>query len=342
MEEFDVIIVGAGPAGLRCAEALEHSGLSILLLEKNEEPGHKICAGGITRKGTEVFNIPDTVVEHKVKNFVLHSRHYEQSKTWPEAIIYTVDRLEFGKWQLQRLNDSKITYRNNAKVTDIIHNKVVINSTEEIGFRFLVGADGPVSVVRKYLNIPVDKILTTIQYLIPLNAVKPLLEIYLDSRFFHSWYGWNFPHRHHIAVGTCANAQQVNGNKIKERFAGWLDKNGFDISNAIYQSYPINYDFRGLQFNNIFLAGEAAGMASGLTGEGIYQSLISGELVAAMIISENDYEHKMRNILEYNQNQERLLNALIKAGKLRNLIFDLFILLMGNRFINQYVTRGFL
>jgi flavin-dependent dehydrogenase len=58
METFDVIIVGAGPAGLRCAEILATSELSVLLLEKNEKMGQKVCAGGITRKDLAIIDVP--------------------------------------------------------------------------------------------------------------------------------------------------------------------------------------------------------------------------------------------------------------------------------------------
>jgi heterodisulfide reductase subunit A-like polyferredoxin len=47
-EKVDVLIVGAGPAGLSCAKALGDSNLNVLVLEKNKIVGPKVCAGGIT------------------------------------------------------------------------------------------------------------------------------------------------------------------------------------------------------------------------------------------------------------------------------------------------------
>ena len=46
-QDFDVVIVGAGPAGLECARVLRDSNLSIIIIEKNEHMGPKTCAGGI-------------------------------------------------------------------------------------------------------------------------------------------------------------------------------------------------------------------------------------------------------------------------------------------------------
>lgn len=51
MEYFDVIIIGAGPAGLKCAETLGNSKLKVLLLEKNSKIGPKTCGGLMTTIG---------------------------------------------------------------------------------------------------------------------------------------------------------------------------------------------------------------------------------------------------------------------------------------------------
>ena len=59
MEYFDVIIIGAGPAGLKCAEVLGNSKFSVLLLEKNAEIGVKVCAGGFLVKNSEYLNLPN-------------------------------------------------------------------------------------------------------------------------------------------------------------------------------------------------------------------------------------------------------------------------------------------
>ena len=45
-KHYDVVIVGAGIAGLECANQLKDSNLNILLLEKNRKFYNKSCAGG--------------------------------------------------------------------------------------------------------------------------------------------------------------------------------------------------------------------------------------------------------------------------------------------------------
>jgi geranylgeranyl reductase len=341
LKKYDVVIVGAGPSGLRCAWTLGKAGVSSLLLEKNPVVGDKICAGGITRKGYDLLQFPDDIIEHKVDEVGLHSVHYQNSNKLPEPVMFTVDRHVFGQWMLNGLKGLPVEFRNNSKVTEVHENRLTINGTEEIGFNYLVGADGPNSIVRRYLKLPVEKVLATVQYIVPVKNQGPRMEVYLNNRFFHSWYAWSFPHKDSIALGACCDPKYLSGKQLKKNFADWLVKEGYDISKAKYESYPISYDYRGLRFDNIFLSGEAAGIASGLTGEGIYQSLVSGEEVANMILGKPHPSDDFKFILKYNQAQHKFLRLSNNLGKFKGLLADLVILTLRNKWVNKKISKGF-
>ena len=315
--------------------------MSALLLEKNPVAGQKVCAGGITRKGFQLLKIPDEVIEHKVDEVGLHSAGFSNLKKLPEPVMFTVDRRVFGQWQLDQLKALPVVFRNNAKVTGIAGQTVIVNDEEKIGFRYLVGADGPNSMVRKHLGIPLEKVLATVQYTIPDPGTPSRMEIYLDPKYFHSWYAWSFPHKDAVAVGACCDPKHMAGKALKQNFSRWLVKRGYDITGAKYESYPISYDYRGLQFGNIFLAGEAAGIASGLTGEGIYQSLVSGEEAAGRIQDKDFRSEAFRFVLKYNDIQHRFLRFSNSIGPVRSLLGDLLILAMRNGWVNRKISRGF-
>jgi len=341
LKKYNVIIIGAGPSGLRCAEILSNSGLSALLLEKNNKVGEKICAGGITRKGFDMLQFPDEVVEHKVTEIGLYSGSYENHRILPEPVVFTVDRQVFAEWQLKRLDGTKVEVRKNSKVTLIKEKSIVVNDRDEIEFDFLVGADGPNSLVRKHLELPVEKVLATVQYIIPVKGQTGKLEIFIEPKYFKSWYAWSFPHKDSVAVGACCDPKHMSGKELKANFSKWLEKRGIDVSEAKYESYPINYDYRGLRFGNIFLAGEAAGMASGLTGEGIYQSLVSGEEVANLILDPSHESEAFKFVLKYNRIQEKFMRFMLRIGPLRNSIANLIILIMRNPLVNKKISKGF-
>lgn len=341
MKKYDVIIVGAGPAGLMCAEVLSKSDKSVLVLEKNEKFGDKICAGGLTRKDLEQLDVPDDIFEYKITQTAVFSRKRKSQTNAPEPFVFTVNRITLGTWQKNRLDNTSVEIRNNAKVTCITPDKVIVNETEEFGYDYLVGADGYFSIVRKYLKMPQEKRLIGIQYTVPDPVDEPRLEIHLNTKRFSAWYGWKFPHEKSFAVGCCCDPRKVSSKKLKTNFRIWLDEKGIDISKARYESFPISYDYRGYQFNNIFLAGEAAGMASGFTGEGIYQSLVSGKTVAETILDEDFISEEMEAVLKYNAVQEKILNVLIKAGPFRGWIHELIVILLNNKRIKARINSSF-
>ncbi|MCK5080293.1 MAG: NAD(P)/FAD-dependent oxidoreductase [Bacteroidales bacterium] len=341
MEKYDVIIVGAGPAGLICAEKLSRTDLSVLLIEKDTVFGDKVCACGITRKGLGIFDFPENIIEHKVRKTAVHSPGRSSSAETPDTIVITMDRKKLGIFQRARLDNTGIKVLSDTRVTEIRENSLITSSGEEYRYKYLVGADGYASIVRRYLKLPVKKKLIGIQYIVAVPDLNPKLEIFLDSRHFNAWYGWIFPHKDKIAVGCCCDTRYLSSKKLKDNFLRWLESKNIDISDAEYQSAPVSYDYRGLRFGNIFLAGEAAGMASGLTGEGIYQSLISGIEVAAYITGRKEESEEMKYVIRYNRIQLRIMKLMIYAGPLRAILHELIIILLNNRRFKEKVNKGF-
>ena len=72
MEKYDVVIIGAGPAGLKCAEILAKNNKKVLVLEKNKNIGKKVCAGGLTMKDFEL-GIPDKIIQKLSSGLDRHS-----------------------------------------------------------------------------------------------------------------------------------------------------------------------------------------------------------------------------------------------------------------------------
>ena len=340
MKNYDVIIVGAGPAGLRCAEVLAPSGLSILVLEKQAEIGQKICAGGVTRKIFRVYDLPDSMFEKKINKATIHSEGQTFTIDEEKPIAFTLDRKALGQWQANRLKTTQVEIHTNSQVTGIKNKTIEVNQSESYSFRYLVGADGASSLVRRFLKIPVKKRIITFQYLIPTKGENNM-EIFMDSGYFHSGYAWTFPHNKYIAVGCGADPRKISPDQLKNNFHQWLTQKGFDISNAEYQSFPLSYDYHGIQFGNVFLIGEAAGLTSGLTGEGIYPALMSGQIAAQSIIYDIPVTVSMKNLLHYKKVQENYLNLLNAAGPFRDYIFNMTLWVMNNKSIRDYVTHGF-
>ena len=341
MEEFDVIIVGGGPAGLQCARELSKSSLRVLLLEKQEGFGDKLCGGGLTMKDMEVLPLPDHVIEQKISRTSIHSRRRDAGTVAPVPSLFTVNRRVLGAYQRSLLEGTSVVVRTKSQVVEIRDNSVVLKDGEVFGFRYLVGADGYSSMVRRHLGLKVQKKLIGFQYTIPVELEYPALEIFMDARRFSVWYAWIFPHGDSIAVGCCCDPRWANPQKIKAGFHDWLKERKIDPGDARLESYPIAYDYRGVKFGNIFLAGEAAGLASGFTGEGIYQSLVSGHEVANMIIDPNHESIQLDQVLKYNRILERVMAIFRWAGPLRGALQEFLLILMNIEWLRKKVNAQF-
>jgi len=342
MMAYDVIIVGGGPAGLKCAETLIGSNLSVLLLEKEPIFGDKLCAGGLTANDLKILDVPDEVIEHKISETSMSSPKRVSNTHAPAPFLYTVDRKEFGAWQRSLLNGSNnITVLENSRVISIDKNSVTLKNGMRFHYKYLVGADGHASLVKKYLKIPVQKKIIGIQYSIPQNPVVPKLEIHLDSKLFKSWYAWIFPHKNSIAVGCCSDPNILPPRQLKENFHTWLRRKGIDYTGLRLHTYPISFDHRGIRFGNIFLIGEAAGMACGLTGEWIYQSMISGQEAAKMILDLAHVSEPLKKVLRYNSIQHRIMKLFSLSGTFRSIIHELLLMAMNNAKIKRFIRGSF-
>lgn len=316
MKSYDVIIIGAGPGGLKCAEVLINSNYSVLVLEKNKKIGPKVCAGGLTGKDIKELNIPEKLLEFKYNKVNLFFKNKKRELKLNENFAYTIDRKELGQWQYSKIKKIKnIEIRTNSNVSKVEENYIIVNE-EKIVYKYLVGADGSNSIVRKYLDLDKKKQDVAIQYIIP-NVNFKNFEMYLDSKLFSSWYAWIFPHKNYVSIGTGCNPKYFNSKKLQDNFKLWLYKKNIDITNGKYEAFMINYDYRGIEFNNIFLVGDAAGLASGLTGEGIYQAFISGEEIGKKILNEKYDLNKINKLLKTKKLHNLILNVFIYSGPLR-------------------------
>lgn len=337
MEKYDIIVVGAGPAGLECAKVLGNAGKTVLLLEKNKEIGPKVCAGGITRKCFHYLNLQPEIIEGTFTKIVFRTAKKRTVLNFGEDYLYTISRKNLGQWQLNNLNLDFVTIRTSALVTQVEKDLITINGSEKIGYKYLVGADGSNSIIRRYLGLKTELLGVAFQYIIPKKY--PDLEIYFDSKLFNVWYSWIFPYYDSTSVGFGYYPRVIPSNIANKNFATWLEKEGMDVSQSELQVHPINCDYRGHFFGNIFLAGDAAGLVSGFTGEGIYQALLSGKEVAKKIINPQYPCQGIKEILSENRIHHFMLRVVRMSGPLRDSLFSFILFAVKNKAIARFLLR---
>lgn len=316
---YDVIIVGGGPGGLACARMAALDNLKVLLLERNHTIGKKVCAGGITWNGL-IKKMPSDISERSFTHQFVFSPYQNARISSSTPIIATVNRQYLGEVMLHEAQEAGATCRLGLQVTGISGNSLTcINRSnkkrENFNFSYLVGADGSTSFVRRTLKIPRHALGIGINYHIPGEYSQ--MEWHLDHSLFANGYAWVFPHKNTVSTGAYVDSRSMKATELKKNFLYWAERHGLQIKDNSLAAELINFDYRGYQFGNKFLIGDAAGLASGLTGEGIYPAIISGESVAKCIVDRSYNPVELHQLIK-NHRRHRTVVSLTGKSKLLN------------------------
>lgn len=333
-EYYDVIIIGAGPAGLACAAELKDSALSVLILEKNEIIGEKICAGGLTFIDESLNLPPEKIRIFKTQFICLRDKKYEIPLS---RGLVVADRLVLGEQQERNIKDSKnIKILKNTRVESIEDNQVK-TSAGIFHFKYLVGADGTNSITRRYLKLS-NEYSFALHYEIPLSTNEAIF--YLDPKILKSGYIWEFPHKNFTSVGIYFKEKHFTAEAAKKILTDYLKNKSYPFAKANFFGAPINHSFKGFAFKNIFLIGEAAGLVSSTTGEGIYFALVSGKEIGKKIINSSYSMPKLKKIIKTKNRQDaamRLAGLLNTPLPIQNFIIKIFIHLARRTWFQKYV-----
>ena len=176
MQEYDVVIVGSGPAGSSCAKALKDEGHSVLVLEKAKLPRHKTCSGvlmGQTQQLLKAYFGSNVQEEVYCENrYIEADAIYEwtpergfspsvweldkDGRSFPRTYL-NVWRNKFDKWLLDQSGAASCEgtrvrwFDASGAIVKVHAQRVQTNEPTEFGCKYLVGADGNASTIRRLL-----------------------------------------------------------------------------------------------------------------------------------------------------------------------------------------------
>lgn len=329
---FDVIIIGAGPAGIACAQALAGSSLSVLLLEKNEPIGPKVCAGGLTRTAAQ-FGVPgDRIRSFREQVVCLDGRP-------PFRIVLnhpmiTANRIDLARHHLAGLDRaSNVEIAAGTKVTRL-SDSAVWTDRGVFSFRFLVAADGSQSIVRKHLGLP-SRFGIGLYYEIPTRSDEVLFQF--KPGIIRSGYLWAFPHRDCTNVGIGFNPDRLTPGLAKVILHQFLGEMGFSRDGVRLRGGMISHLYRGHQFGNLFLAGDAAGLASKASGEGIPFALVSGREIGLAILDPGYRMPEFRRMLALKRRQEGYWSFFESVPRLHRTLLTAYFTMMKRNWMQAYM-----
>ena len=330
MSFFDLVILGAGPAGAAAAVAARHDGLSVALVDKARFPRAKLCGGLVTGRCaghlSEVFGLqigPELFETRRNFDFHIDGEPLARLDDVPPAHLTT--RWDFDHALFRRALAAGAADRSGQRVArlDLAAGRVVLQSGETLRYGCLVGADGVQSRVAKALfGAPFDKGRIGFALEVEAPPVAPDAETALRIDFAAAdWgYGWVFPKRGSTTIGL--GGLQARNPDMKAGLAAYLDRLGLGEGAAVkghflpfggYRSRP----GRG----NVLLAGDAAGFVDPITGEGIGHAVQSGALAGQAAAAAIRAGRPETALARYRTATRPIRTALRAARTLRPVIF---------------------
>jgi geranylgeranyl reductase family protein len=295
---YDLIVVGAGPAGTSAARSASKSGLKTLLIEKDRIPRHKLCGGGITPKVTQLlgFKLPDELVECTVKSARIHVGDQTFNYATDQPLTYMTTRANFDAFLTSKAKETGSEVLDQAPVTNIEANDSHVEVTTKKGIfrsKLLIGADG--------MGGPTAKLVHLYDHWKPHQVAYAMeSEVSVGERHVHDFigpnqyfdmyfgvssagYGWVFPKGDHLTVGVSCRLSRLRD--ARELFDAFVRKvvalNGFEIPKPQAYLIPVGGPARvPMVSKRVMLAGDCAGFAEPLLGEGIYFSILGGKIAA--------------------------------------------------------------
>ncbi|MFF2813801.1 geranylgeranyl reductase family protein [Streptomyces sp. NPDC058000] len=315
---WDVVVVGAGPAGASAAHAAACAGRRVLLLEKAELPRYKTCGGGIIGPSRDSlppgFELPLRDRVHAV-TFSLNGR-LNRTRRSKHTLFGLINRPEFDAALVESAKDAGARVRTGVTVTRVEQHganvpdrrtvAVVLGDGEVVLARAVVGADGSASRIGAHVGVKVDQVDLGLEVEIPVPetvAEDWAGRVLLDWGPMPGSYGWVFPKGDTLTVGVIsARGEGAETKRYLEDFVGRLGLAGFEPRISSGHLTRCRADDSPLSRGRVLVCGDAAGLLEPWTREGISFALRSGRLAGewAVRISEaHDAVDARRQALNY-------------------------------------------
>jgi menaquinone-9 beta-reductase len=332
MNDFDAIIIGAGPGGSSAAYLLADAGMRVALIDKASFPRDKLCGGMLSERTEKVYRSIFGDHWQDVHEFsCTGAKFFHKDRLLNEVDNYrriyfaTRTALDHHLVQLACARGATLMENTCASSLEMDSGLVRLTSGAAIRGNFIIGADGVVSVVARNLGYSMRqrKLATGLEIEFPRQG--KLADLARPEIYFGviRWgYGWVLPKKDTLTIGIAGLAGK--NHSLQESFHNFLRQVCSHVPDIKWRGHPIpfcNFSLRPGR-SNVLLVGDAAGFVEPVTGEGISFAMQSAGYAAHAILDAARSGNPQSALRHYKQRYDPLSRLLKQAEWMSYLVFS--------------------
>jgi digeranylgeranylglycerophospholipid reductase len=361
--DTDVIVIGAGPAGLLAARRLEELEVSYTLVCRESTPGiDKTCGGYVPGRALIEFDLQDMLGSYPIDTIRMKFPGLELKEVrFNEPVGVNVSRENLGRAMLEKVSPNSGEIWLNTECNSIVTTKNLCrirfmkeNVSDTLTSKIIIDASGAncvsqrTSIVRpRPAN---DQLGYGVQYQMKCtDTLSSANDFYYGSEFSPRGYAWNFPRDRETVVGTGGIVTKVR--ESGRRAFDYLDYLVNDVEPISNELKDVKVDITKKEAaimplagivspsygRRVLLAGDAACHCSPITGEGIHYSMLGGlkaAEAAASSVRSNDFSDNA--LSQYEKEWTKAFGSDLKWGLwLQKRFLESGSSSMGSAFLNS-------
>jgi geranylgeranyl reductase family protein len=314
---YDVVVVGAGPAGASAARAAARAGAHTLLLERAELPRYKTCGGGLIGVSADVaeIDLAPLIRERATRLELTLDGGWTVHRQAPGGgpMFGLINRADFDAALTAAAVNAGAELRTGALVTGIDDEpgapvRLRIRGGAAVVARSVVAADGSASRLGAYVGVRAGQVDLGLEGEFPAPDGRWASTVLLDWGPVPGSYGWVFPKGDVLTVGVIGDRRAAPA--LRAYYARLLARLGLSEVTPLVQTghlTRVRTPDSPLRRGSVLVAGDAAALLEPWTREGISFALRSGRLAGEAAAGER--------LAEYPGQIQRVLEPEIAAGR---------------------------